>query len=437
MGTGVHHDLAAAQRRHGQHSHYRKSLLPPMTPHLQKLKPYPFERLRQLKQGVKPPAGYRHLALSLGEPKAPPPKFLKDVLIAALDDIAIYPTTQGSSTLREAIAQWLIRRFSLPVETIDPDRHVIPVAGTREALFALAQCTIDPRHDPLVLMPNPFYQIYEGATLLAGATPYYLNCTEATDFLPDLTSVPVQAWERCQLFYLCSPGNPTGAVAGLSFLQQLIELSDRYDFIIAADECYSEIYPDEMRPTLGLLEAAARLGRFDYRRCLAFHSLSKRSNVPGLRTGFVAGDATLIEQFLRYRTYHGCAMPLHTQAASTAAWQDEVHVRENRERYRRKFQVMETHLEAALPFDKPAGGFYLWPKTPCDDIQFALGLFRHTNVTVLPGTYLSRPAHGGNPGSCRVRIALVPSLDDCKEAADRIAWFVSTHCQQPSVLTPR
>jgi N-succinyldiaminopimelate aminotransferase len=397
-----------------------------MKPQIDKLQPYPFEQLRQLKQGVKAPRGYRHVALSLGEPKDPPPKFIKDTLIATLDGIAVYPTTQGGLALREAIAEWLTRRFSLPAETLNPDRHILPVAGTREALFALAQCTIDPGDDALVLIPNPFYQIYEGAALLAGATPSYLNCTEATGFLPDLSSVSARTWERCQLFYLCSPGNPTGSVAGFSFLQQLIELSERYDFIIAADECYSEIYLEEVQPPIGLLEAAARLGRLDYQRCLAFHSLSKRSNVPGLRTGFVAGDATLIERFLRYRTYHGCAMPLHTQAASAAAWRDEVHVRENRERYRRKFQVMEARLKAALPFDKPAGGFYLWPKTPCDDVQFARKLFQHTNVTVLPGTYLSRWAHGSDPGSCRVRIALVPSLDDCAAAAHRIAEFVST-----------
>ncbi|MFZ0255339.1 MAG: succinyldiaminopimelate transaminase [Gammaproteobacteria bacterium] len=397
-----------------------------MNPHLQKLRPYPFERLRQLKQAVKTPTDYRHLALSLGEPRDPAPNFIKDVLTAALDDIAVYPTTQGSFGLRQAIAQWLSRRFSLAAETIDPDRQVIPVAGTREALFALAQCIINPSDDPLVFMPNPFYQIYEGAALLAGATPYYLNCTEANGFLPDLAGVSKQAWERCQLFYLCSPGNPTGAVAGFPFLQQLIELADRYDFVIAADECYSEIYLDESHPPVGLLEAAARLGRFDYRRCLVFHSLSKRSNVPGLRTGFVAGDATLIEHFLRYRTYHGCAMPLHTQAASAAAWQDEAHVRDNRERYRRKFQTMKAYLKATLPFDMPAGGFYLWPKTPCDDVQFALQLFQHKNVTVLPGTYLSRTAHGSDPGYRRVRIALVPSLDDCTEAADRMAEFIST-----------
>nr|MBS0019944.1 succinyldiaminopimelate transaminase [Gammaproteobacteria bacterium] len=397
-----------------------------MNPYLQKLRPYPFERLRQLKQGVKAPAGYRHLALSLGEPRDPAPNFIKDALTVALDGIAVYPTTQGSLELREAIAQWLSRRFSLPAETIDPNRHVIPVAGTREALFALAQCTISPTGEPLVFMPNPFYQIYEGAALLAGATPYYLNCTEVNGFLPDLAAVSRQDWERCQLFYLCSPGNPTGSVAGFPFLQQLIELSDRYDFVIAADECYSEIYLDEMHPPVGLLEAAARLGRFDFRRCLVFHSLSKRSNVPGLRTGFVAGDPALIEHFLRYRTYHGCAMPLHTQAASAAAWQDEVHVRDNRERYRHKFQAMEARLETVLPFDKPAGGFYLWPKTPCDDIQFALQLFEHKNVTVLPGTYLSRTAHGNDPGYRRVRIALVPSLDDCVEAAERLAEFVTT-----------
>lgn len=400
-----------------------------MNPHLQKLRPYPFERLRQLKAGVKAPTTCRHLALSLGEPKHPAPKFIKDVLIAALDDIGVYPTTQGSSALRQAIAEWLSKRFSLPAETIDPDRHVLPVTGTREALFAIAQCTVSAHNDPLVFLPNPFYQIYEGAALLAGATPYYLNCTEDTGHLPDLSRVSTQAWERCQLFYLCSPGNPTGSVAGFPFLQQLIELSDRYGFVIAADECYSEIYLDEAHPPIGLLEAAARLGRLDYERCLVFHSLSKRSNVPGLRTGFVAGDATLIEHFLRYRTYHGCAMPLPTQAASAAAWRDEAHVRENREHYRRKFAVMDARLQAALAFDKPAGGFYLWPKTPCDDVQFALRLFEHTNVTVLPGTYLSRTAHGINPGRCRVRIALVPSSEDCAEAADRIAEFIVTNYQ--------
>lgn len=398
-----------------------------MKARLEKLRPYPFERLRQLKQGMKAPTTCRHLSLSLGEPKDPPPEFIKEALIAALDDIAVYPVTQGSSFLRETIARWLIKRFSLPAETLDPDRHVIPVAGTREALFAVAQFLLDPSDDPLVFMPNPFYQIYEGAALLAGAMPYYLNCTEANGYLPDLSRVPEQAWKRCQLFYVCSPGNPTGSVAEFSFLQQLIELSDQYEFTIAADECYSEIYPDEMHPPIGLLQAAARLGRIDYRRCLVFHSLSKRSNVPGLRTGFVAGDATLIGDFLRYRTYHGCAMPLPTQAASAAAWQDENHVRENRERYRQKFQVMETRLKGALPFENPAGGFYLWPKTPCDDVQFARQLFQTTNVTVLPGTYLSRPAHGNDPGSHRVRIALVPSVEDCAEAADRIAEFISAN----------
>lgn len=397
-----------------------------MNPYLETLRPYPFERLRQLKQGANTPAGSRHLALSLGEPQDPAPNFIKEALVAAIDDIARYPTTLGSLALREAIAQWLTKRFSLPAGTVHPDRHVLPVAGTREALFAIAQCVIDANDDPLVLMPNPFYQIYEGAALLAGASPYYLNCTEANGFLPDLSSVPAQVWKRCQLFYLCSPGNPTGSVAGFAFLQQLIDLSDRYDFVIAADECYSEIYPDEQHPPLGLLEVAARLGRTDYHRCLVFHSLSKRSNVPGLRTGFVAGDAALLDRFLRFRTYHGCAMPLPTQIASTAAWRDETHVQENRQRYRRKFQAVEARLATVLPFDQPRGGFYLWPKTPGDDVQFALQLFQHANVTVLPGTYLSRPAHGSDPGYGRVRIALVASLDDCAEAADRIADFVMT-----------
>lgn len=399
-----------------------------MNPHLEKLRPYPFEKLRQLKRGIIPPNNLPHIALSIGEPKHPTPRFILEALSAALEQIATYPTTVGTVALREAIVEWLTKRFSLPLGTLDPERHAIPVNGTREALFALAQCIINPAHSPLVFMPNPCYQVYEGAAFLAGAKPYYLNCTEATDFLPDLASIPKTTWQKCQLFYLCSPGNPTGAVLNLPLLEQLIEFSERYDFVIASDECYSEVYLHESQPPPGLLQAAAHMGRTDYRRCMVFHSFSKRSNVPGLRTGFVAGDSTLIESFLRYRTYHGCAMPLHTQAASLLAWRDEVHVIENRRRYRSKFRAVEMHLSSTIPLPQPAGGLYLWPKTPGDDVDFARRLFASMNVTVLPGTYLSRTVGGLDPGCRRVRMALVPSLEECIEAADRIAEFIRTSC---------
>ncbi|HEX9801832.1 MAG TPA: succinyldiaminopimelate transaminase, partial [Gammaproteobacteria bacterium] len=295
-----------------------------MNPDLDRLQPYPFEKLNRLKAGVTPAAG-EHIALSIGEPKHQPPGFVVEELITHLHGLANYPLTRGRDELRQAIADWLTRRFGLPEGSLDAGRHILPVAGTREALFAFAQAVVDRSANPLVLSPNPFYQIYEGAALLAGAEPWFLNTTAATGFLPDLDAVPTEVWQRCQLIYLCTPGNPTGAVADVAYLQKLIRLADAHDFIIASDECYSELYFDESAPPAGLLQAAATMGRSDYRRCVVFHSLSKRSNLPGLRSGFVAGDAEVLGRFLKYRTYHGCALPLHTQAASTAAWRDEEH----------------------------------------------------------------------------------------------------------------
>jgi N-succinyldiaminopimelate aminotransferase len=396
-----------------------------MNPNLERLQPYPFERLARLKQGIVPPSGLAHIALSIGEPKHPTPGFIADALIAHLHGMAGYPTTRGTPELRSTIAQWLSRRFSLASASIDPQRNVLPVGGTREALFAFAQCVIDPTADPIVLLPNPFYQIYEGAALLAGATPAFVNISPARGNLPDFDSVPNETWERCQLLYLCTPGNPTGAVIPLRTLQGLIRMADQYDFVIASDECYSEIYDREDLPPPGLLQAAASMGRDNYRRCMAFHSLSKRSNVPGLRSGFVAGDIELLQQFFLYRTYHGCTMPPHTQAASRAAWSDEGHVRANRELYRQKFDAVLEILSPVLKVRRPEASFYLWPETPGNDEEFARDLFAEQNVTVLPGTYLSREAGGRNPGRGRVRMALVAPVEDCVEAARRIRRMLS------------
>lgn len=395
-----------------------------MNPDLDRLQPYPFEKLAQLKAGVTPPAGLSPIVLSIGEPKHQPPAFIRDELIANLHGLANYPLTKGRVELRTAIAQWLTRRFQLKDGTVDAEKHVLPVAGTREALFAFAQAVVDPGRQPLVLMPNPFYQIYEGAALLAGAEPYFLNTTAATGFLPDLDAVPTQAWRRCQLLYVCSPANPSGAVAPIEYFQQLIALADQHDFIIASDECYSELYNDESAPPPGLLQACATLGRDDFKRCVVFHSLSKRSNLPGLRSGFVAGDAQVLNQFLLYRTYQGCALPPPTQAASIRAWQDETHVKENRVYYQRKFDAVTDILRPVLPVERPAASFYLWVETPSDDERFTRELFAQQHVTVLPGSYLSREAHGTNPGRNRVRIALVAEMDECVEAARRLREFV-------------
>ena len=394
-----------------------------MNPDLDRLQPYPFEKLNQLKAGVTPVAK-AHIALSIGEPKHQPPGFVVEELITHLHGLANYPLTKGRVELRQAIADWLAARFGLPAGSVDAERHILPVAGTREALFAFAQAVVDRSTDALVLSPNPFYQIYEGAALLAGAEPYFLNTTAATGFLPDLDAVPAEVWQRCQLIYLCTPGNPTGAVADVAYLQKLIELADEYDFVIASDECYSELYFDEAVPPAGLLQAAAAMGRKDYSRCVVFHSLSKRSNLPGLRSGFVAGDAEVLGRFLKYRTYHGCALPPHTQAASIAAWRDEAHVVANRELYRQKFDAVLAILQPVMKVQRPDAGFYLWAETPGSDTEFARGLFAEQNVTVLPGSYLSREAHGSNPGAGRVRMALVAELDECIEAAGRIREFL-------------
>lgn len=395
-----------------------------MNPNLSQLQPYPFERLAKLFDGITAPQGLQPIALSIGEPRHATPAFITEEVITHLHGLSRYPLTRGIAELREAITQWLTTRFSLPATSLDPERHVLPVNGTREALFAFAQCVIDPRDQPLVIMPNPFYQIYEGAALLAGATPWFTNTTRASGFLPDFEAVAASTWERCQLLYICTPGNPTGAVIPTETLQRLIELADTHDFIIASDECYSEIYMDDAPPPVGLLQAAAAMGRDDYRRCVVFHSLSKRSNAPGLRSGFVAGDAAVMKQFLRYRTYHGCAMPPATQMASIRAWQDETHVADNRHLYTQKFRAALEILGPVLDVGAADAGFYLWAHTPWADTDFARELYAQQHVSVLPGSYLSRTSGGINPGSDYVRMALVAPVEDCIEAAERIKSYI-------------
>jgi len=391
---------------------------------LQQLQPYPFEKLRALLGGVQPAADKSPIALSIGEPKHRSPAFVAEALAANLDQLAVYPTTLGIPALREAIANWCARRFGLPTGVLDPARHVLPVNGTREALFAFTQAVVQRDVDGLVVSPNPFYQIYEGAALLAGAQPHYLACLEEHGFNPDFDAVSDDVWQRCQILFLCSPGNPTGALIPLPTLKKLIALADKFDFVIAADECYSELYFDEANPPAGLLTACAELERHDFKRCVVFHSLSKRSNLPGLRSGFVAGDAAILKSFLLYRTYHGCAMPVQTQLASVAAWNDEAHVKANRDLYREKFDAVLAILDGVLDVQRPDGGFYLWARTPIDDETFTRELFVREHVTVVPGSYLSRSVNGENPGAGRVRMALVAPLAECVAAAERIRDFV-------------
>jgi N-succinyldiaminopimelate aminotransferase len=390
-----------------------------MNPALAQLRPYPFERLRVLLAGAKPPADLKHISLSIGEPRHEPPQFVLDALTSNLAGYGSYPSTAGVPQLRAAAAAWLTRRFQLPPGSVDPETMLIPVSGTREGLFAFAQAIVDAASDPLVVMPNPFYQIYEGAAFLAGAQPYFLGNDRANAYLPSLDEVPSEVWRRCQLLFLCSPGNPTGAVAGIEYLRRAIALADRYDFVIASDECYSEIYLDEAHPPPGLLQAAVASGHNGFERCVVFHSLSKRSSVPGLRSGFVAGDARLIQSFLQYRTYHGCALPLPTQFASIAAWNDDEHVVENRRLYREKFAKVLPVLREVLEVEAPEASFYLWPKVP-DDERFARQLFERQHVTVLPGSYIARDTPQGNPGRGRVRISLVATVPECLDAAVRI-----------------
>lgn len=394
-----------------------------MNPLLAKLQPYPFEKLRQLFAGITPDAAYSPISLGIGEPKHPTPAFIQQALADNLGGLANYPTTTGSDALRQAICGWLERRYDLP--SLNPATEVLPVNGSREALFALAQAVIDPAAKAVVVCPNPFYQIYEGAAFLAGAKPFFANSDPARNFAPDFASVPADVWARVQLLFICTPGNPTGAVLSLDDWKELFALSDKHGFVIASDECYSEIYFGEQKP-LGALEAAHRLGR-NSERLIAFSSLSKRSNVPGMRSGFVAGDAAILKQFLLYRTYHGSAMSPSVQAASIVAWNDETHVEENREKYLRKFNQVTPMLADVLDVALPDAGFYLWAKVDklaaISDTEFARRLYAEYNVTVLPGSYVARDAHGINPGANRIRMALVAEVDECLEAARRIVEF--------------
>lgn len=392
-----------------------------MNPDLSLLQPYPFERLAELKKGAMPPADRSAIMLSIGEPKHASPSLVLDALGKYQQRISVYPKTRGQPELREAIRDWAQRRFALT--SLDAETQILPVNGTREALFAFVQAAVDRTRDALVAMPNPFYQIYEGAALLAGAQPYFLPCDIDNRYLPDFDAVTAHTWDKTQVLFVCSPGNPTGAVVDQDTFRKLIRLADEHDFIIASDECYSELYFDESAPPPGLLQVCAAIGRHDYRRCVVFHSLSKRSNVPGMRSGFVAGDAALLEPFLLYRTYHGCAMPENVQLASIAAWQDETHVRQNRDLYRAKFDAVLDILGDSLDVGRPDAGFYLWPRTPIDDMQFTRRLFAAENVTVLPGQFLSREVNGTNPARNHVRIALVAELDECVEAAKRLRRF--------------
>ena len=389
-----------------------------MNPDLDRLQPYPFEHLAALLNAVQPPPELAPITLTIGEPQHAPPEAVIESLRDSLHLLSSYPATRGGSDLRNAIADWLSRRYA--IARPDPAREILPVSGTREALFAIAQTCIDRAENALVLLPNPFYQIYERAALLAGATPVFMNCVPENGLLPDPDQIDDATWRHCQLIYLCTPGNPGGAVMSTALLSRFIEKALEYDIVLVSDECYSEIYRDEDTPPPGLLQACADSGNRAYRNCLSFHSLSKRSNLPGLRSGFVAGDATLVDAFMRYRTYHGCAMPPHHQVASAVAWRDEQHVVANREHYRTKFDRVADILSPHLPLQIPQGGFYLWPRTPIADTEFARRLYAEENLRVLPGRYLARDASGINPGLNHVRMALVAGLAECEEAAHRI-----------------
>jgi N-succinyldiaminopimelate aminotransferase len=392
-----------------------------MNPLLDRLQPYPFERLRQLFAGVTPNASLRPISLGIGEPKHATPELIKKALVSSLDGLATYPLTAGDPHLRDAFRKWLQTRYGLM--GVDANTQMLPVNGSREALFAFAQTVIDPTARPVVVCPNPFYQIYEGAALLAGAEPYYAPSDPARNFAVDWDSVPLEVWARTQLLYVCSPGNPTGAVMPLPEWEKLFALSDKHGFVIASDECYSEIYFRDEPPLSGL-QAAWKLGRKEFQNLLAFTSLSKRSNVPGLRSGFVAGDSRLVKKFLLYRTYHGSAMSPVVQAASIAAWGDERHVVENRALYRQKFAEVTPVLAQVLDVRLPDAGFYLWAGVKGSDTEFARELLAQYNVTVLPGSYLAREVNGANPGAGRIRMALVADTAECLEAAQRIVQFV-------------
>ena len=395
-----------------------------MNPYLQKLQAYPFEKLNQLIQSEQTNKQHAPISLAIGEPKHSIPEIIKNALSSNLNLLDKYPSTRGSEELRSACAAWLRQRFKLSNQFIQEDKNILPVNGTREALFASAQFLIDSNVQAIVLIPNPFYQIYEGAALLAGAKPVYYDCQVVDGDIPALWELSDDTWKRCQLIYICTPGNPTGQLAPKATLQKLIEYSLQYNFTIASDECYSEIYSPDGNPPLGLLYYAQDLGEDALQNCMAFYSLSKRSNAPGLRSGFVAGSAKLIQHFLQYRTYHGCAMSLSIQAASVAAWADEEHVNVNRKLYAKKFAAVLDIFNDDLPCERPDAGFYLWPKLPIDDKEFAKSLYIEKNVLTLPGSYLAHTVAGNNPGQNRVRLALVATEQECVQAATRITEFL-------------
>ena len=397
-----------------------------MNPRLGSLHTYPFEKLSKLLAGAVAPAHLPAIPLSIGEPQHEPPPFVLEALRQGVSRLGAYPGTAGTLELRSSAARWLERRFSLRAGSVDPATMVLPVNGTREALFALVQAVVDPGDMPVVITPNPFYQIYEGAALLAGATPYYLNATADTNFAPDLDSIPKAVLDRTQVLFLCSPGNPTGAVLHENYLARALDLAERHDFIVAADECYAEIFADEANPPPSLLEVAQETGRDRFQRCIVFHSLSKRSSVPGLRSGFVAGDPELMRKFLLYRTYQGGAMSPMVQMASRLAWDDDAHVRVNRQLYREKFERVLPILSPVLEVQPPEGAFYLWVDIDGDDERFTRDLFTTQNVTVLPGSYLGRATELGNPGAGRVRLSLTATVEDCVTAATRIRDFINS-----------
>lgn len=385
-----------------------------MNHQLSLLHPYPFEKLNQLFADLQPP-NLPLIPLSIGEPKHPAPAFIQQAIADNFHHLSTYPSSKGLPELRQSIAQWLIQRFKL--QQVDAETQVLPVSGTREAIFSFVQTVIDRQKSPYVVMPNPFYQIYEGATLLAGGIPYFINCTAENQYLGDLDQVPAEVWEKTQLLFLCTPGNPTGAVYSVEQLKKIIQLSDQYNFIIASDECYSELWFDHA--PAGLLQACAELGRHDYKNCIVFHSLSKRSNVPGMRSGFIAGDANCLKPYLLYRTYHGAAMPVQHQLASILAWNDETHVEQNRQFYRQKFELFQSELGDRLALKKPDAGFYYW-LTVDDDEKFARMLFEKAHIKVLAGRYLSRDTPTGNPGKNHVRMALVADLAQCEQVVERL-----------------
>ncbi len=397
-----------------------------MDANLNKLQPYPFEKLRVLFNQANVNQALSNINLSIGEPKSPTPAFIQQAMVDHLATLANYPKTKGEPFLRESIAKWLCKRFSLDPSSIHPEDNILPVNGTREALFAIAQTVIDDNGSARVITPNPFYQIYEGAAYLAGAEPVYIDFSVIDGDIPGIDQVSHNTWQQTQLIYICTPSNPTGDILPQASLKKLIALAHKFDFIIASDECYSEIYIDENHPPQGLLQAAQAMGDEHYQRCLAFYSLSKRSNSPGLRSGFVAGDAGIIAEFLKYRTYHGCAMPISTQYASAAAWDDELHVQANRQRYQQSFDLVINTLASHTDIVRPQAGFYLWLPTPIDDEQFALELYSQQNVTVLPGKYLARTVNNHNPGANRVRIALVATPEECQSAANRITTYIKS-----------